>query len=126
MTWLLVIYTHVHLIANTTPKVLAYLQTPPSPLAKQEQTHQYDANVVTRLLEGLANANLNQDLAKGEVLMMLNLRPSSIAVLSTVIEDMEERFGEDEQAAILDVVTQVLGRDDQVGEEAMESVEAGA
>jgi len=108
------------------PQVLAYLQTPPSPLAKQEQTHQYDANVVTRLLEGLANANLNQDLAKGEVLMILNLRPSSIAVLSTVIEDMEERFSDDEQAAILEVIAQVLGRDETSGEEAIESVEGGA
>ncbi|KAJ9144846.1 hypothetical protein NKR19_g6273 [Coniochaeta hoffmannii] len=113
-------------LATLIKEVLAYLQTPPSPLAKQEQTHQYDANVVTRLLEGLANANLNQDLAKGEVLMILNLRPSSIAVLSTVIEDMEERFSDDEQAAILEVIAQVLGRDETSGEEAIESVEGGA
>lgn len=81
---------------------------------------------MTRLLEGLANANLNQDLAKGEVLMILNLRPSSVAVLSTVIEDMEERFSDEEQAAILEVITHVLGRDEQGGEEAMESVEGRA
>ena len=77
-------------------------------------------------MEGLAGANLNQDLAKGEVLMILNLRPSSIAVLSTVIEDMEERFSDDEQAAILEVIAQVLGRDEGGGEEAVESVEGGA
>ena len=85
---------------------------------------------MTRLLEGLNNANLNQDLAKGEVLMILNLRPSTIAVLSTVIEDMEDRFSDDEQAAILQVIADVLGRDesaaaDAAGEEAMESVEGG-
>jgi hypothetical protein len=117
------IYVYIH---ADMPQVLAYLQTPPSPLSKQEQTHHYDGEVVTRLLEGLANANLNQDLAKGEVLMILNLRPSSIAVLSTVIEDMEERFSDDEQAAILEVIVQVLGKDEQSGEEAIESVEGGA
>ena len=58
--------------------------------------------------------------------MILNLRPSSIAVLSTVIEDMEERFSDDEQAAILEVIAQVLGRDEGGGEEAVESVEGGA
>jgi hypothetical protein len=85
---------------------------------------------VARLLERLSNANLNQDLAKGEVLMILNLRPSSIAVLSTVIEDMEERFSDEEQATILEVIAEVLGRDESAGEaggeEAMESVEGGA
>jgi len=65
--------------------------------------------VVLRLLERLDAANLNQDLAKGEVLMILNLRPSSNAVLNTVIEDMEERFSEDEQNAILDIIAEVLG-----------------
>jgi hypothetical protein len=81
---------------------------------------------VTRFLEGLAGANLNQDLAKGEVLMILNVRPSSIAVLSTVIEDMEERFSDDEQAAILEVIVEVLGRDEPSGEEAVDSAEGGA
>lgn len=65
--------------------------------------------MVLRLLERLDAANLNQDLAKGEVLMILNLRPSSNAVLNTVIEDMEERFSEDEQNAILDIIAEVLG-----------------
>ncbi|KAB5582444.1 RNA polymerase Rpb4-domain-containing protein [Coniochaeta sp. 2T2.1] len=117
-------------LATLIKEVLAYLKTAPSPLAKQEETRHYDAEVVTRLLEGLSNANLNQDLAKGEVLMILNLRPSTIAVLSTVIEDMEDRFSDDEQAAILEVIADVLGRDeshaDAGGEEAMESVEGGA
>lgn len=64
--------------------------------------------------------------------MILNLRPSSIAVLSTVIEDMEERFSEDEQAVILEVIAEVLGRDEPAaageggGEEALQSVEGGA
>jgi hypothetical protein len=60
--------------------------------------------------------------------MVLNLRPSSIAVLSTVIEDMEDRFSDDEQAAILDVIAEVLGHDEPApeSEEAVESVEDGA
>ncbi|KAH8907253.1 hypothetical protein BR93DRAFT_878879 [Coniochaeta sp. PMI_546] len=117
-------------LATLIKEVLAYLQTPPSPLAKQEETHHYGPDVVARLLERLSNANLNQDLAKGEVLMILNLRPSSIAVLSTVIEDMEERFSDEEQATILEVIAEVLGRDESAGGagegEAMESVEGGA
>lgn len=68
--------------------------------------------MVLRLLERLGDANLNQDLVKGEVLMILNLRPGSTAVLSTIVEDMEERFSEDEQVAILDIIAEVLGRDD--------------
>ena len=44
--------------------------------------------------------------------MILNLRPSSNAVLSAVIEDMEERFSEDEQNAILAIIGEVLGHDD--------------
>lgn len=110
-------------------KILAYLRTSPSPLQNQEQTRNYDYDVVSRLLQGMQSANLNQDLAKGEVLMILNLRPSSIAVLSTVIEDMEERFSDDEQNAILEVIASVLGRHETAngeGSTAMESVENGA
>lgn len=113
----------------TCDKVLAYLQTDPSPLAKQEEKRHYDPEVVARLLEGLSKANLNQDIAKGEVLMILNLRPSSIAVLSTVIEEMEDRFNDDEQAAILEVIADVLGRDESAEgakDEAMDSVEGQA
>lgn len=104
------------------------MKTPPSPLVNQEKTHQYSADIVTRFITRLDDCNLNQELAKGEILMILNIRPSSIAVLSTIIEDMEERFSDDEQAAILEAITEVLGHDEPAaGEEApVESVENGA
>jgi hypothetical protein len=77
---------------------------------------------------------MRQELAKGEVLMILNLRPTSSAVLSTMVEDMEERFSEDEQNKILDIITEVLGQDDPSGANgqaqddanAMPSIENGA
>lgn len=96
-------------LATIVNEVLKYLRTPPNPFPSHGQSRNYDNSVVLRLLERLDAANLNQDLAKGEVLMILNLRPSSNAVLNTVIEDMEERFSEDEQNAILDIIAEVLG-----------------
>lgn len=96
-------------------------------MVNQEKTHQYNAETVSRLITRLDEANLNQDVAKGEILMMLNIRPSSVAVLSTVIEDMEERFNDDEQAAILEAVVEVLGHDEPAGgEEPIDPVENGA
>ena len=47
----------------------------------------------------------------------MNLRPTNSAVLSTAIEDMEERFTEDEQNRIVDIIVEVLGRDDPEGQE---------
>lgn len=86
-------------------------------MVNQEKTHQYTADVVARLMARLSEANLSQDLAKSEILMILNIRPSSIAVLSTVVEDMEERFNDDEQQAILDAISEVLGHDEPAGGE---------
>jgi hypothetical protein len=86
-------------------------------LVNQEKTHQYTADVVLRLVTRLNEAHLNQDLAKSEILMILNIRPSSVAVLSTVIEDMEERFNDDEQQAILDAISEALGHDEPAGGE---------
>jgi hypothetical protein len=46
------------------------------------------------------------------VLSILNLRPDNSAVLSTAIEDMEERFSEEEQQKIVAIIGEVLGRDE--------------
>ncbi|KAL1867445.1 hypothetical protein VTK73DRAFT_4183 [Phialemonium thermophilum] len=91
-------------------EVINYLRTPPSPISKEGKSGDCDPSVISRLFEKLAAANLNQDLAKGEILMIVNLRPSSNAVLSTIIEDMEDRFSEEEQSTILDIIAEVLGR----------------
>ncbi|KAK4115788.1 hypothetical protein N656DRAFT_400701 [Canariomyces notabilis] len=117
-------------------EVLAYLRQKPSPLEKQEETQAYSPEVIPRLLEKIREANLPSDLTKGEVLSILNLRPTSVAVLSTAIEDMEERFSEEEQNRVVDIIVEVLGRDDpeheaeqgegeEVEDEAMPSVENG-
>jgi len=83
------------------------------------------------LLERLREENFRSDLAKGELFAILNLRPGSTAVLSTTIEDMEERFTEDEQNRIVDIIAEVLGRDELAEEaradddNAMPSIENG-
>jgi hypothetical protein len=44
------------------------------------------------------------------MLMMLNLRPQSVGVLDTIIEEMESRFDDTQQELILNIVGDVLGR----------------
>jgi len=45
--------------------------------------------------------------------MMLNLRPTKLENLNTIIQEMEVRFpGEEEQEKILAAITKVLGRPD--------------
>ncbi|KAK4101535.1 hypothetical protein N658DRAFT_425534 [Parathielavia hyrcaniae] len=91
-------------------EVVTYLKEKPSPLEKQDETQTYSPAAISRLLEKLREANLPSELTKGEILSILNLRPLSSAVLSTAIEDMEERFGDEEQNKIVDIVGEVLGR----------------
>lgn len=97
---------NAHHIMN---EVVAYLSKKPSPLEDQE-TQTYSAAAIPSLLEKLREANLPSELTKGELLSILNLRPSSSALLSTAIEDMEERFSEEEQNTIVDIIGEVLGR----------------
>lgn len=49
------------------------------------------------------------ELAKGELLMIFNLRPFTISVLSAIVEDMAERFTDDQQYEIVGIVAEVLG-----------------
>ncbi len=98
--------------------MVAYLSEKPSPLEKQEESQIYGPTVIPRLLERLREANLPSDLTKGELLSILNLRPSSSALLSTAIEDMEERFSEDEQNIIVDIIGDVLGRAEEADQDA--------
>ncbi len=60
------------------------------------------------------------------MLAILNLRPSSTALLSTAIEDMEDRFTEDEQNKMVEIIGEVLGRDEPAkdGEEAADDENA--
>ena len=56
--------------------------------------------------------------------MILNLRPQSIGVLDTIIEEMESRLDDVEQEKILTIIEEVLGGNgpqtaaDEIGEDA--------
>ncbi|KAK3397293.1 RNA polymerase Rpb4-domain-containing protein [Sordaria brevicollis] len=104
-----------------TKDLLTYLRTKPGPLATQDKTQQYSAETLHELFRKLREANLQSDLSKGEMLMIINLRPTNVAVLSTVVEDMLERFTEDEQQKIIDIIVETLGSDEP--EEAAEGEE---
>ncbi|PNY26408.1 DNA-directed RNA polymerase III subunit RPC9 [Tolypocladium capitatum] len=85
-------------------ELLQYLQTPPSPLSQTPVT--YRPQCISQLLERLRP----YELSKGEVIMILNLRPASVAALNTVVEDMAERFNDEQQEDMVNIVAQVLGR----------------
>ncbi|KAL2019115.1 hypothetical protein VTK56DRAFT_10066 [Thermocarpiscus australiensis] len=118
-------------VHQVTTEVLAYLRRKPNPLEKQEETQAYSPSAIPLLLEKLREANLPSELTKGEILSILNLRPASSAVLSTAIEDMEERFTEEEQNKIVDIIAEVLGRDEpepepeEMADDAVPSIENG-
>ncbi len=42
--------------------------------------------------------------------MILNLRPSSVAALNTVLEDMGDRYTETEQEQLVTTISEVLGQ----------------
>lgn len=85
-------------------QVLNYLKTNPSPLSQKPIS--YTTACVKVLVERLHPF----DLSKGEMIMVFNLRPASIAALSTIIEDMEERFDEQQQGDIVAIIAEVLGQ----------------
>ena len=66
----------------------------------------YTEGCISKLLERLRPYNL----AKGEVVMIINLRPASVAALNTVVEDMSERFDEEQQEAMVNIIAEVLGQ----------------
>ncbi|KAI9846666.1 MAG: hypothetical protein M1837_003721 [Sclerophora amabilis] len=86
-------------------EVVDYLHRRPSPLAS---TNTYDTNTIRNLFTALQPF----DLTKAELLMIINLRPSNLTILDTIIEEMDERFTEAEQEEILRLVGEVLGLDE--------------
>ncbi|KAJ3154070.1 hypothetical protein HDU86_004995 [Geranomyces michiganensis] len=48
------------------------------------------------------------DLTKGEKLMLLNLRPKSIAELNPMVEDLDSRMKEETQLALIQLITDML------------------
>jgi hypothetical protein len=111
--------------ANSHCQVVTYLSRKPSPLEKQDETKSYSPAAIGALLARLREANLPGELTKGELLSILNLRPTSNALLSAAVEDLEERFSEEDQSRIVDLIGEVLGPAETgeggVGDEEMEA-----
>lgn len=42
--------------------------------------------------------------------MILNIRPASLAALNAVVDDMPDRLTEDQQAELLTIIAEVLGK----------------
>jgi hypothetical protein len=92
-------------------QVKAWLETPPGPLSQKPIT--YTSSSIPTLFERLRP----YDLSKGELSMILNLRPASVPALDTIIEDMGERFTEEQHEEIIAIIVEVLGRFEPAAEE---------
>lgn len=87
-----------------------YLDSSPNPLS--EKPIPYTEGCIATLLERLRPFNL----AKSEVIMIINLRPSSPPVLGSALEDMYERFTTEQQEEMVTIIAEVLGPFHQEGE----------
>lgn len=65
----------------------------------------YNSDTITTLLERLRP----YDLSKGEVVAILNIRPSTLSAFNAIVDDMAERFTEEQQFEILGIIAEVLG-----------------
>ncbi|KAI1339913.1 RNA polymerase III, subunit C17 [Xylariaceae sp. FL0016] len=102
-------------------ELLQYFETAPGPLSQKPLP--YDTSSIPILIKRLRPYNIS----KGECIMIMNLRPTSIANLNAALEDMESRFSEDSQQEIVDIVVEILGQlpqpPEEDGEEVMETTE---
>lgn len=88
-------------------QLLEYFNEAPSPLACTPLP--YNDDTIRTLLKELRHL----EITKGEAIMMINLRPTKLENLSTIIEEMDNRFpGDEMQQEILEIITRVLGRPD--------------
>ncbi|GJN85064.1 hypothetical protein PLIIFM63780_008628 [Purpureocillium lilacinum] len=85
-------------------QLLQYLQAAPGPLSQEPTT--YTPESIAQLLERLRPF----DLSKGEVVMILNVRPASVIGLNTVVEEMSERFTDEQQLEMVNIIADVLGK----------------
>ena len=91
-------------------QLLEYFNEAPSPLASKP--FPYNENTIKTLLERLRPYNL----AKAELLMIMNLRPANAGNLNTVVEEMTERFNDEQIDEMLVIIEEVLGRPDGAAE----------
>ncbi|KAK7949116.1 uncharacterized protein PG986_010002 [Apiospora aurea] len=85
-------------------ELLQYLRSEENPLSQEPPT--YDDESIAKLLKRLRP----YEIQKGEMVMIMNLRPVNIPMLNAVLEDMEERFTAEEQEDIVAGVEEVLGK----------------
>ncbi|KAI8921846.1 RNA polymerase II [Powellomyces hirtus] len=78
-----------------------------TPCAEQDEA------VIKTFMEALRK----YDLTKGEKLMLLNLRPKSIAELNPMVEDLDNRLREEEQEALVALICELLPYTEPVTEE---------
>ncbi|KAI2642365.1 HRDC-like protein [Xylaria nigripes] len=104
-------------------EVLKYFETSPSPLSQKPLP--FDVSSIPVLLKRLQPYNIT----RGECIMVMNMRPTTTAALNAVLEDMGERFSEQQQEEIINIVIEVLGEFPPAAEEgdqdAMETAEDG-
>ena len=80
-----------------------YLTAAPAPLSQDPLP--FRSTDIPTLVEKMHGYRLT----KGELIMIINLRPSTMAQLWACIEEVEERFTEEKQQEMLDIIAQVLG-----------------
>jgi hypothetical protein len=50
------------------------------------------------------------------MIMIINMRPGNVGNLNTLVEELEGRFDEEQQAAIVEAIREVLGKADEEAE----------
>ncbi|PHH50372.1 DNA-directed RNA polymerase III subunit RPC9 [Ceratocystis fimbriata CBS 114723] len=83
-------------------ELMTYLDTHPNPL---QSPVEYNEGTIRALVEGLRQ----YDLTKAEMVMLINIKPASLPLLSAVVEDMESRFTPEQGEEMLEVVMNVMG-----------------
>ncbi|KAA8574902.1 hypothetical protein EYC84_004140 [Monilinia fructicola] len=92
---------------NVMKELIQYLEEAPSPLAQKPCPYKQDT--IKALLAQLRPF----ELTKAEILMIINHRPTTMPNLNNIIEELETRFpDENDQWAILDIISEVLGAQD--------------
>ncbi|QSZ37496.1 hypothetical protein DSL72_008594 [Monilinia vaccinii-corymbosi] len=92
---------------NVMKELIQYFEEAPSPLAQKPCP--YKGDTIKTLLQQLRPF----DLTKAEILMIINHRPTTMPNLNNIIEELDTRFpDENDQWAILDIISEVLGAQD--------------
>ncbi|KFY14906.1 hypothetical protein V492_02335 [Pseudogymnoascus sp. VKM F-4246] len=103
-------------------ELMDYFEKPPSPLGSKPIP--YNQDTIRTLLERLRP----YDLTKAEIIMIMNNRPMSPAVLNILIQEFDDRFYEDVDGIrddILNIVAEVLGTPDQKDKQIMAAEASG-